>query len=412
MVEFEIEKTVPTSSSSNAKWLWRWAWCTLPKSETVKLTPGVSPIFPHWLPSRVEGQLTSIIGFTTEDQDFFSCSGICRIGLPKIMWKSHNSWTLDVLESWQNPDLSRATGWQWVWNGSWQRLWLHQNPAERDFHPWPRSQEACGGRTMANHQGPFLWFLVQAHNPYTRSRFTVEACFLGGVPNRLKLGTAWILGAASWPEGCFVNMPPFIWQPSESKQKLKYQLSRPSTRIDSSFKSVHWYITIYSPHLLDWFWFLPTFFTLLFASSLQHRQLGSWLGATESTNLQGRCLRRLFGKTLSLKRGEKWLKCQKKKLATAFRPFASLPISWPLYLLSLLSLPCMLILAFRCCASMAFFATKSVSAPSCATILSTSTWLGSFFMSSPANKHSQTDPPSCLPSLCAAWKEIVHVVWS
>lgn len=256
MVEFEIEKTVPTSSSSNAKWLWRWAWCTLPKSETDKLTSGVSPIFPHWLPSRVEGQLTSIIGFTTEDQDFFSCSGICRIGLPKIMWKSHvvNSGCLRVLAK------SRPLSGNWLAVSVKWLLTATLIASKPCWKRFPSLAKVAGSLWWQDHgQSPRTILVVPGtikHNP------TQEAGL------RLKLGTAWILGAASWPRN-FVNIRPFIWQPSESKNQIKYQ---PSTRLDSSFKSIH-YITIYSPHLLDWFWFLPTFFTLLFASSLQHRQL-------------------------------------------------------------------------------------------------------------------------------------------
>lgn len=55
--------------------------------------------------------------------------------------------------------------------------------------PWPITKDhSCGS-----------WY-NQAQSLHKKP-VAVEACFLGGVPNRLKLGTAWILGAASWPEG-------------------------------------------------------------------------------------------------------------------------------------------------------------------------------------------------------------------
>lgn len=111
--------------------------------------------------------------------------------------------------------------------------------------PWPITKDhSCGS-----------WY-NQAQSD-TRSRFTVEAW------NGLDLGSSFL--AEEFCEHSSIYLTTF----GKQKSKLKYQ---PSTRLDSSFKSVH-YITIYSPHLLDWFWFLPTFFTLLFASSLQHRQL-------------------------------------------------------------------------------------------------------------------------------------------
>ncbi len=147
--------------------------------------------------------------------------------------------------------------------------------------------------------------------------------------------------------------------------------------------------------------------------------VGSWLvtSLAESTNLQGRCLCRLFRKTLSLKTGVlKWLKCQKKR-PIALRPFTILPnicmlVLTPLSFESSMPLKidrCMLILAFRCCASMAFFATKSVSAPSCATILSTSTRFGSF-----SNYGPKLSAFNLVGRNSAAWfRYHVHVVsWS